>query len=1034
VNKGQGERRRTNITLPPNTSDYGTATIPVSVTDDDEAGFVLLPTLLAVAEAGGTGSFTVALASAPTSGVTVTLSVVPGANSGAATLAPNTLAFTSLNWNTAQTVTVTGVDDGVFNAGGKRDTSIVLTASGGGYGSVSASVSVEVTDVPAAGFVLSPTLLDVAEAGGTGSFTVALANAPTGDVTVTLFAAAGANSGALTLDTDSGTAGDQNALTFTSSNWGMARTVTVTGVNDDVDNTGDKRDTSIALTATGGGYGSVTGSLPVSVTDDDDPPAGISLTVSPSSVTEGAGSTAITVTATVQGNTGYGAAQTLTLGTTDGTAGSLGGSSGRTDFNPVPSFQLMIAAGAQTGTATFNLTPRPDDSVPDSDRTFTVTGVASPAGVTVTPATVTITDDDGQLPIPALASGSTTYLVANSSPTTGFFAGLTATWGAVTNANCYILQLRDSTGASVIGADVVTNQLTYVWNRSGRDTIAGLATRTAYKVEVIAARMAPGVICSQPNVSNLALRATGYLDSDPTCDSQASPNPCEIITPHPAPPIPPPDHGVEISAAMQSALSARARGLLDDASDVISRRMALAEGGEDAPTAFADLLAGAGRADCAHGGKQPGCPARAWPGGPAPAFGPGTGRFGRAAGNDGSADLSGLRDLVRQRGFAVSLSGTQESPGGGGEGTQLAFWGDGGADDALWWGVDARRGDRWMAGISWAGSRDAVDRRELAFRNGSVSGSVETDVSAVYPYMRGRLGEGFELWSVVGRGGGRVDSAWEARLVESGRPELRELRLQGDLVFDMGVVGAKQRLWQDGGVSVTAVGDAGWARLAAVGGTADGIAAAVSRARLGLEGRRAPLDGAWAWGLRVGGRADGGDGGDTGSGVEASGDLSRALGRYELSAEGRWHGAGAGISDVGVRTSFGMLPRADGGGLSFTLSPGYGTADPAGAADGHLPGFRPTELSAGRGGRPAEAAARLEALVSWGRLVPGLTPGREDLLDLYGELSHEERASSRVRLGARLGGGIPLGVAMDWRKRESGGNEVGLLFGGEARF
>jgi len=129
-----------------------------------------------------------------------------------------------------------------------------------------------------------------------------------------------------------------------------------------------------------------------------------------------------------------------------------------------------------------------------------------------------------------------------------------------------------------------------------------------------------------------------------------------------------------------------------------------------------------------------------------------------------------------------------------------------------------------------------------------------------------------------------------------------------------------------------------------------------------------------------------------------------------------------------------MLPRADGSGLSFTLSPGYGTADPAGAADGHLPGFRPTELSAGRGGRPAEAAARLEALVSWGRLVPGLTPGREDLLDLYGELSHEERASSRVRLGARLGGGIPLGVAVDWRKRESGGNEVGLLFGGEARF
>ena len=59
-------------------------------------------------EGGGTGTFGVKLTSAPTSNVTVTLT---GLDATEGSLSTTMLTFTSSNWNTLQTVTVTGVDD-----------------------------------------------------------------------------------------------------------------------------------------------------------------------------------------------------------------------------------------------------------------------------------------------------------------------------------------------------------------------------------------------------------------------------------------------------------------------------------------------------------------------------------------------------------------------------------------------------------------------------------------------------------------------------------------------------------------------------------------------------------------------------------------------------------------------------------------------------------------------------------------------------------------------------------------------------------
>src|SRR5207237_10457722 len=63
---------------------------------------------LITTEAGGSASFTARLATQPTTDVTLPLVVSPPAEGR---LSTSNLAFTTANWDSPQTVTVTGVDD-----------------------------------------------------------------------------------------------------------------------------------------------------------------------------------------------------------------------------------------------------------------------------------------------------------------------------------------------------------------------------------------------------------------------------------------------------------------------------------------------------------------------------------------------------------------------------------------------------------------------------------------------------------------------------------------------------------------------------------------------------------------------------------------------------------------------------------------------------------------------------------------------------------------------------------------------------------
>ena len=153
-------------------------------TDNDSAGITVTPIPGSTTEAGGTATFTVVLTSQPTADVTVGLS---SSDTTEGTVSPASLTFTSLNWNTPQTVTVTGVDD-VLDDGDVAYTIVTAaaTSTDAVYNGINAAdVAVTNTDNDAAGITVTPTSgLTTTEAGGTATFTVVLDTQPTADVTI----------------------------------------------------------------------------------------------------------------------------------------------------------------------------------------------------------------------------------------------------------------------------------------------------------------------------------------------------------------------------------------------------------------------------------------------------------------------------------------------------------------------------------------------------------------------------------------------------------------------------------------------------------------------------------------------------------------------------------------------------------------------------------------------------------------------------------------------------------------------------------
>ena len=188
----------------------------VTTEDDDAAGLVVSKSSLTVNENGAKDAFTVALAAQPESN-NVTVSVV-SSNVGALSVSPASLTFTPSNWNTPQTVTVTGVDNKIADLNGQRNATVTLTSSSedtifaGLKGTVTATImddDTPVVDLNVTNALMTPTVV-------TTTLSVSLSMEPASDVTVAL----ASSSSVFTFSA--------NNLTFTPSNWNKAQTVTVT--------------------------------------------------------------------------------------------------------------------------------------------------------------------------------------------------------------------------------------------------------------------------------------------------------------------------------------------------------------------------------------------------------------------------------------------------------------------------------------------------------------------------------------------------------------------------------------------------------------------------------------------------------------------------------------------------------------------------------------------------------------------------------------------------------------------------------------
>ena len=177
------------------------------------------------------------------------------------------------------------------------------------------------------------------------------------------------------------TAVENFKLTIAATESSGTGTFTLTPTQDSI----SEDDETIDVTGTAGGF-TVT-KAEMTLTDDDQPATTqIALELDPGTVPEGAGATVITLTARLSPDA-QAAPTEVTVSVTGDTA------TAGTDFAAVARVKLTIAAGQTTGTASFTLTPVPDD-VDEPDETLAVSGVTAAPELPVTPATLTLGDDD----------------------------------------------------------------------------------------------------------------------------------------------------------------------------------------------------------------------------------------------------------------------------------------------------------------------------------------------------------------------------------------------------------------------------------------------------------------------------------------------------------------------------------------------------------------------------------------------------------------------------------------------------------------
>ncbi|WP_445176076.1 DUF7948 domain-containing protein [Microcoleus sp.] len=238
-------------------TNYNSITISpvnIAITDNDTAGVSITPTTANVTEGGATGSYSVKLNTQPIAPVTINLAT------GSQIQPITALTFTATNWNVAQTVAVAAVDDYAVEGNHGGAIAPTATSTDTNYNTITIpAVSVAITDNDTADFSIAPTNITATEGGATGSYKVKLTSQPTAPVTISFNTGNQLNSIA-------------TPITFDTTNWNVAQTVSVTAIDDNLAQGTHSGTIAHTVTSTDANYNAkAIPNVTASITDNDSP-------------------------------------------------------------------------------------------------------------------------------------------------------------------------------------------------------------------------------------------------------------------------------------------------------------------------------------------------------------------------------------------------------------------------------------------------------------------------------------------------------------------------------------------------------------------------------------------------------------------------------------------------------------------------------------------------------------------------------------------------------------------------------------------
>ena len=450
-----------------------------------------------------------------------------GSTSGTVTFAANSAA------GATQSITITATDDALsetaesFTVTLGTITSTLSSQLSLKNGSSSATATIAASD-PITVNISGPSSVDEGDA--TSNYTVSLSPSgvtPTADLTVSY----GTSNGTATAGTDY--TAKSGTLTFTNAAAG-SQTFTVQTTEDDVDEgTGETFTVTISSPSGGGGPTPSLGtsSKSTTITDDDDAPSGITLSASPDTLGEDDAATSVTVTATLNGST-LPSDTVVTIGTLSGSATK------GTDYTATSLASITIPANTASGSGMITITPT-DDSMVEGDETITIPGsTTTQVGLSVSSATVTMTDDDKSTTDPGEEDDKDSAELSISGPSVNVSEGGNATF-TVTLSAAIAKEVQVAWSAplgtdAAVGADLGTTSgtVTFAANSAAGATQSITITATDDKLSetaesftVTLGTITTTLPSSQVSLKSGASSATATIaESDPITISLTGPS------------------------------------------------------------------------------------------------------------------------------------------------------------------------------------------------------------------------------------------------------------------------------------------------------------------------------------------------------------------------------------------------------------------------------------------------------------------------------------------------------------------------------